>query len=347
MKILVNTPHLSRPGGVANHYKGLRDYWQEDVTYNYIGGRNGIPGPIFLVYDYIKFFLLCAFKDYNIIIFNPSLGKTALRRDILFLKIAKLFNIKTVIFFHGWREEMVKKIDKNPIFFFRSFNPSDKFLVLANVFKNDLERWGISKPITTITTKVDDRLLKDFDIKKKEYNHTVLFLSRIENYKGIFTTLKAFNIVKDAFPKANLLVAGDGAELSEAKLFTEEQNIRDVTFLGNISGDKLIHVFQISSIYILPTHGEGMPTSVLEAMAFGLPIISRPVGGLVDFFEEEKMGYLIESLNPEDFADKINNFFYSPEKLKLVGFYNHLYAKRNFMASQVALKIEKIISYEN
>ncbi len=42
-----------------------------------------------------------------------------------------------------------------------------------------------------------------------------------------------------------------------------------------------------------------------KAMAFGLPVITSPVGGLVDFFENGKMGYMIENLNPADYAEKI------------------------------------------
>ena len=45
-----------------------------------------------------------------------------------------------------------------------------------------------------------------------------------------------------------------------------------------------------------------MPTVVLEAMAFGLPILTRNVGGLVDFFKNDKMGFITDSLEPKDFS---------------------------------------------
>src|SRR5690554_8211066 len=87
-----------------------------------------------------------------------------------------------------------------------------------------------------------------------------------------------------------------------------------------------------------------MPTSVLEAMAFGLPIISRPVGGLVDFFEEDKMGYLIESLDPKEYADKIVQLLENNQKMKEIGIYVHIYAKKHFMDSKVALDTQIISS---
>jgi hypothetical protein len=75
MKILINTPDTSILGGVANHYKGLKSYWTEDVRYNFIGGRKGIPGSLVLIYDYLKFFFICLFVNYDVVVLNPSLGK--------------------------------------------------------------------------------------------------------------------------------------------------------------------------------------------------------------------------------------------------------------------------------
>jgi len=344
MKILINTPDTSILSGVANHYKGLKPFWSLKVKYNFIGGRKGVPGPIILFFDYLKFIFLCAFGKYDVVLLNPSLGKTALKRDALFLKIAKCFNIKTVVFFHGWSQVMINELNNNSNKFSKTFNKADKIIVLANSFKTDLMKWGITQPIHLTTTKVNDDLLKNFDFKNKVYTDNILFLTRIETYKGIFTTLEAYKIVKPIFPNLTLTVAGDGSKLAEAKEFVKQSKLEDVVFLGNISGDKLAKTFANASIYILPSHSEGMPTSVLEAMAFGLPIISRPVGGLVDFFEEDKMGCLIKSLEPKDYADKIAYLLQNPEKNQETGKYNHEYAKKHFMASKVASEIENILS---
>lgn len=344
MKILINTPDTSILGGVANHYKGLKPFWSQNVKYNFIGGRKGIPGLLFLIYDYVRFLFLCAFGKYDIILLNPSLGKTAIKRDALFLRISKWFKIKTVVFFHGWSPEIVSELNEKPIAFINTFNKADKLIVLAQSFKDDLIKWGITKPIFISTTKVNDDLLKGFIFSKKTWKPNILFLTRIETYKGIFTTLEAFKIVKAKLPNATLTIAGSGSKLSQAKEFVNNYNLRDVQFLGNITGNKLIETFSNASVYILPSHSEGMPTSVLEAMAFGLPVISRPVGGLVDFFEKEKMGYLIESLAPKDYAEKIVGILDAPNKCQNIGNYNHEYAKNHFMASTVAKNIESILS---
>jgi glycosyltransferase involved in cell wall biosynthesis len=342
LKILINTPDTSLPGGVANHYEGLRPYWKLNVHYNFIGGRKKIPGPLILPFDLIKFFFLCLFGNYDLVVLNPSLGSTAIKRDALFLKIASITKKKTLVFWHGWAPELVERINNNSSWFNRKYDSASMHLVLSGAFKKDLINWGIKSPIKLTTTKVDDRLIANFEIQKKQVQEfTILFLTRIEVYKGIFIVLEACEDFLKQGGDFRLVIAGEGSQLDAAKEYVRKKKLQNVHFLGNVSGEQLIQAFEDASIYILPSYSEGMPTSVLEAMAFGLPVITRPVGGINDFFEEGKMGYLVKSLNPTDFAEKISYMSEHPTRMKEIGEFNHFYAKKNFMASEVALKMEE------
>lgn len=343
MRILVNTTPPSNPGGVANHYKGLKNYWKEEVRYNYIGGRYGISGAFLLPFDWVKFIIVCLWFRPNLVVLNPSLGVKAIKRDSIFLKTSKLLKLKIAVVFHGWNEDTEKKTEKNPDKFVNTFNKADVFFVLASAFQQKLINWGIAKPIHLTSTKIDNQLISEFKIEDKKYEKTLLFLGRIESEKGIFTALKTYQMVKRDFSEAKLIVAGDGSALSEAKEFVKSERLDDVDFRGYLRGNELINAYKESDIYLFPTtHGEGMPTSVLEAMAFGLAIVTRPVGGIKDFFENHKMGSLIDSVNPEEFAYWIKNILNDPQKLKEMGLYNHEYATKNFLASSVANKLEQI-----
>jgi glycosyltransferase involved in cell wall biosynthesis len=343
MKILINTPPPSNIGGVANHYKGLKKYWTEDVCYNYIGGRKGIPGSVIIIFDLLKFIYKCLAIRPHVVVLNPSLGKTAIMRDGLFLRASKFLGYKTVVFFHGWDEKQEAKIDRKPKSFVKKFNKADAFLVLASSFQKKMKEWRITKPIQLTTTKVDDNLICDFDIKDKVYGKKLLFLARIVKEKGIFTTLRSFKKIKERYPQAELTVAGSGKALDGAKSFVKHNSISNVSFTGFITGKKLQKVFRNSDLYLFPTeHGEGMPTSVLEAMAFGLPVISRPVGGMLDFFEENKMGYLLETTDASNHTEKVIELFENEERLEKIGRYNHKYAKENFLASKVARNLERV-----
>src|SRR5690606_21523430 len=141
----------------------------------------------------------------------------------------------TVVFFHGWSNDMIKEINTNPNKFSKTFNKADKLIVLAQAFKRDLMKWEITRPIHLTTTKVNDELLNGFNYNDKPWDGTILFLTRIEIYKGIFTALEAYLEVKSKYPNATFTIAGNGAKLEEAKEFVRKNNLQDVRFLGNIS----------------------------------------------------------------------------------------------------------------
>lgn len=341
MKVLISTTPPTNSGGVANHYKGFKKYWNEEVHYNYIGGRKGVPGYIILWYDLIKFIFKITTVKPNVVLLNPSLRKGAIKRDGLYLRISKLFNKNTIVFFHGWDQDLADNIAQSTKKFVKLYSKADKLLVLASEFRNQLKEWGITNPISLTTTKVDDELVSAFQLSEKKYDKTILFLARIEKAKGIFIALEAFKNIKEEIPDVNMIIAGSGSMLHEAKEFVKKHNITEVNFTGYIRGSELIEIYKQSGLYILPTYGEGMPTSVLEAMAFGLPIISRPVGGMVDFFENEKMGYLVDSFEPDDFAKKTIEILSDREKHQDMGHYNFQYAKEHFYASYVSKEMEK------
>lgn len=342
--MLINTPDLNLLGGVSNHYLGLRDFWTFQVKYNTIGKRFMIPGLVILPYDIVKFTLKCILNKPNVVLLNPSLGRKAIKRDAIFLNISRLFKIKTIVFIHGWNSSTALGYDVTPEKFLNMYKKANGFLVLADEFKLKLREWGISAPIHLTSTKVDDKLLSDFNIEDKPANTNILFLSRIEKQKGVFIVIDSFISLKKIYPELCLTIAGDGSALSDAMSYAQKSGVLDISFTGRISGEELKSAFRENCIYLFPTsHGEGMPTSILEAMAFGQAIITTPVGGINDFFIEDKMGYLISSYSHSDYVNKMVHLIQNKNVLRKMQLFNYEYAKTNFMASRVAIQIEKII----
>jgi glycosyltransferase involved in cell wall biosynthesis len=74
-------------------------------------------------------------------------------------------------------------------------------------------------------------------------------------------------------------------------------------------------------------------------MAFGMPIITRPVGGLSDFFEEGKMGFLCQSKTAKEIAVFLEKIILNRKMMAEMSKYNYKYARENFMASIVAKKL--------
>lgn len=347
MRILVNHPDFALLGGVSNHYNGLKKYWSQDVRYNTTGGRKNFNQLkyLWLLWDVIKFVFKMVVHRPDVVLLNPSLGPTALRRDFLFLTIARLFGVPVAVFIHGFSLEYLEKVD--PIWLSKWLNKASLIFVLASFFKHKLEKIGIRTPIVLTTTKVDDTLLEGADIEKRDrsaINH-LLFVARIHKTKGIYETIDAFDLLAERYPFLELTIAGNGPDFSELKARVNQSVFSSrIHVLGDLRGDALQKVYARADLYILPTtHAEGMPTSVLEAMAFGLPVFTRKVGGLVDFFNEN-MGYITDSLDPKDFAMAIEPYLDDTELYEKVSKYNREYAQAHFMASRVALDVEREIA---
>lgn len=125
----------------------------------------------------------------------------------------------------------------------------------------------------------------------------VLYLGMISDAKGAFELLHAWVEFRRRMPGWRLIVGGNG-EVDRFLVEAERLGIRgDVDFLGWISGrDK---EFQLASadIFVLPSHNEGMPVSVLEAMAYGASVIVTPVGGVPDMMQENVHALWVEPGN--------------------------------------------------
>jgi len=347
MKILINIPCMDLVGGVVSQYVGLAPYWTENIKYNIVGKRTEkkATGIYWILWDILNFIYIIFRWRPNAILLNPSLGKTAVLRDMIFLTISSALGKKTFIFIHGWDKEFAKKLNKK--WFVRLCNRATGIFVLAKEFKFELLKWGIKVPILPATTKVDNKLLESFDINSRNGGiKTILFLARVEIKKGIFIAIDTFNLLKQKYPYLKFKIVGNGGALDKSKKYVIDNKITDVEFTGNLSGEDLIDAFKSGDLYILPSFTEGMPTSVLEAMAFGLPVITRPVGGLSDILKNDLMGYTTKSLNPENFARRIELLIKSPEECLKMSQFNYQYAKDHFMASEVAKYMEKQIKNE-
>ena len=125
MRILINTPYIKDLGGVANHYLGLKPHFSKNVKYNQFVTSTTIHrrtsfkllhkplGILSLTYDFTEFFFILLFNRFPIILLNPSFVKTALKRDQIFLRIAKLFNCRVASFMHGWNLNFYNEVLEN------------------------------------------------------------------------------------------------------------------------------------------------------------------------------------------------------------------------------------------
>jgi glycosyltransferase involved in cell wall biosynthesis len=104
----------------------------------------------------------------------------------------------------------------------------------------------------------------------------LLFMSRLHPKKGLDLLLRAFPQVRDAVPDALLVVVGSGDPAYESYIhgLVGELNIQShVLFVGTLTGEKVISLIHYAHVFVLPSHSEGMPMAVQNALACGVPVI--------------------------------------------------------------------------
>ena len=129
----------------------------------------------------------------------------------------------------------------------------------------------------------------------------ILYLGRLEPYKGLFDLFEAFQRLKEQDSRLSLLIAGDGSLSSWAKdKASAEQSI---FYVGRLSGERVWEAYAISDIFVLPSHFEPWGLVVNEAMASGLPVIATDqVGCVDDLVKHAKSGLVVPAGAPSELA---------------------------------------------
>jgi colanic acid/amylovoran biosynthesis glycosyltransferase len=146
--------------------------------------------------------------------------------------------------------------------------------------------------------------LQEFPFREREFPtdgewHFVQ-ASRLIEKKGLATTLHAFNAFLAHYPRARLTIAGEGPMLDELQELTRKLKIDDrVALPGFVASEKLREIYYASHIFLHPSetgsdgNQEGIPNSMLEAMASGLPVFATDHGGIPEAIENGVSGILV------------------------------------------------------
>jgi glycosyltransferase involved in cell wall biosynthesis len=132
----------------------------------------------------------------------------------------------------------------------------------------------------------------------------VLFLGRLTALKGAPDLVKAFALVRQQQPSAQLLMAGPGDQPGLLALMLELGLPPDsVRFLGWIDGDAKQRALSEAGLFVLPSQAEGLPISILEAMASGLVVVATRVGGIPELIEDGRTGLLVAAGDKQALAE--------------------------------------------
>jgi len=346
-------------GGVASYFRCLQGELSGAARYLSIGGmfkgEKPLLKPLRLVRDVLALIRSMSAVEVGVVHLNPSMLWKALIREGLHLLCARVACKRVLVFWHGWDWGVSGRLGQGlyGTLFRKVYGLADCHIVLADEFRVCLRQCGITAPIICESTVVSDSMFRDPDPSPRQTARArsmepvrLLFLSRLEKQKGIYAAIDATAQLIAAGYRVQLAVAGNGAEKQAAERYVAERGIPGVSFTGYLRGDAKDALIRDSDIYLFPSsHGEGMPLSVLEAMAAGLPVICTRAGGLDNFFQDGCMGYSTAEPTADNVAALVKQLLASPDRVRAMGQFNRDYAGRHFRASVVARRVLRIYGY--
>ena len=147
-----------------------------------------------------------------------------------------------------------------------------------------------------------------FKIRKKieDRTWTIGYIGRFSVEKGILTFLDAIPHVLAKNDEINITISGDGDLLADIEQFIDKNDPgKRVRLSGWIPHEKLPECLNELKLLVLPSHTEGLPNILLEAMACGTPVLATPVGAIPDLVKDGSTGFVLENNSPEEIAEGV------------------------------------------
>lgn len=172
----------------------------------------------------------------------------------------------------------------------------------------------------------------------------VLFVGGLDPFrKGVYDLLDAITLVIQEDSKIRFVISGsEGSFEPIMRRWHELKLERYIEFIGWISEGKKVEIYQSADILVLPSHNEGLPYVIIEALASGLPIIASSVGGIPEVIRHGENGYIIKPGDSQSLAKYILLLASKPELRKIIGKRNRERALEYYSLGAAFSQLEKL-----
>lgn len=225
----------------------------------------------------------------------------------------------------------------------KMYNNADKFVLLSRNYVANLCKTIKIQNLNKIacinnlpTFKVQPM---DFSKKKKQ----VLILCRLEEYyKNISAALRIWKRIEDIGTYGwNLAIVGTGVDEKKLKNYATTLNLKKAAFLGETSEPEKF--YQESSLFMMTSHSEGWPMTLLEAQQYGcVPVAFNTFAALSEIIENEVNGYIIEKNNELQFVQTLIKLMKDEISLQKLS-QNSLIKSQNYSSKAIGDKWESLL----
>lgn len=243
------------------------------------------------------------------ILYSHAGAGVSLFRESYLLLVSRLIGVKTIMQIHACQVEGYLNSSFKRFLFKMALWPANVVCLLTPWWMARLREAGIRLPLTVIPNALLPNLQKVAEHENKSLitNQskvarllTVLTMTRLVAGKGVDVVVRAMVGLP---PWIKLIVAGDGNERSQLNAIVRELRLEErVHFAGWVSGDEKSRLLEKADIFCLPSTHDAFPICLMEAMAYGVPVVGVKWGGIPDMVADGRVGILVDKPDPQQIA---------------------------------------------
>lgn len=230
----------------------------------------------------IAFFII---RRYDIVHFH-TVPNISMKIQLPVFLLAKLWHKKVVLHLHCGNQLTWMKYRKSKIAHW-CMKKSHHIILLSKIFEEYLdEYWSdIKTPRSVIYNACEDVIALPYN----QHENYILMAGAINWNKACDTLVSAFARIHIKYPDWKVVLLGSGPDEQKIKELIKKEGIENKVIMpGYLFGEDVKKYFRTAGIYCMSSKVEGFPMVVLEAWAYGVPVVTTPVGGLPDVIEDGK-----------------------------------------------------------
>ena len=283
------------------------------------------------IYYYVIHLFLWVF---NIIKHSPNIAHYPitsfwnLDKSLSFLLVAHIFRIKTIGHLHGggFIEFWINLSPIRKTIALYIFNKLDALIVLSPVWKDKIcNLLNLDKEkVYVVHNQINNNFEKVALANKYDHhNKNILCLGVMDTQKGVFDILETAKLTDDNVD-IKFILAGPEREPDiyyRINKYMAKHNLNKKIYLNKgVWGKDKIDLFKSAAALLLPSYTENFPVVVVEAAAFGLPIITTPVGAIPEYFKDGISVIYVTPRNPKQILNAVMALYLNKEKRMSLGY---------------------------
>jgi glycosyltransferase involved in cell wall biosynthesis len=218
---------------------------------------------------------------------------------------------------------------------------SDIVMTVSKSIAQELGEYHLNPDeVIVVGNGIDEKFFFPKQKRSRNDNKYIMFAGRMDREKGLFDLVDCGRYICSERSDIFFIFAGSGRDLNKLRQKTRKAGLQDrFIFLGQVDKDQLVKLYQNTTLFVLPSYHEGLPTALLEAMSCGLPVLATDVRGNRDIISAGENGILVPPRAPRKMAEATSMLLEDEKLRKILSKNARKTIERNYTWDVVSNKI--------